>query len=110
MANRRKAQTAALVALLQSLPDVELQDVLSALDTKGMVVLETPTARPTRPCGVCGLAYPQCRRRWSDDHEYEAPEPKPARARCLACDSTSPCAPGSTVSCAHPHHFNGDPE
>lgn len=73
---KRKAQTAALIALLQSLDDAQLQDVLSGLDTKGVVVMETPTARPARPCGVCGLSYPACRRRWADDHEYEAPEPR----------------------------------
>lgn len=76
----RKALTAALTAVLQALPEEQLQDVLTGLNTKGVVVMETPSARPHRPCGVCGLSYPQCRRRWADDHDYEAPEaPKAAK-------------------------------
>lgn len=74
MTSRKAAQIAAHIALLQTLPDDELQLVLAGLSTKGLVVLETPVARPSRPCGVCGKSYPQCRRLWSHDHEYEAPE------------------------------------
>lgn len=69
----RKALTAAVVALLQALPDDQLGDVLTALNTKGVVKVETPKDRPHRPCGVCGKSYPVCRRMWADDHEYEAP-------------------------------------
>lgn len=95
MTSRKAAQTAALVALLQSQPDDVLSDVLGALGTKGVVVLETPLARPSRPCGVCGKSYPQCRRLWADDHDYEAPsddQPRPCgfhawddNGRCVTC-------------------------
>lgn len=35
----------------------------------------TPPRRPFDPnttCGVCGFSQAECRRRWSDDHEFES--------------------------------------
>lgn len=75
MTPQRRAQTTALIALLKALPDQQLQDVLTGLDAHGLVVLDVPPERPKRPCGICGHPYPKCRRLWSEDHEYEAPDP-----------------------------------
>lgn len=72
----RAALKRAILALLQALSDSELQDVLTGLNAKGVVAVATPVDRPQRPCGTCGLSYPLCRRRWADDHEYEAPAPR----------------------------------
>lgn len=73
MTSRKAAQTAAVIALLQSLEDQQLEDVLTGLNTKGVVVMHTPSKRPARPCGICHEYYLKCRRLWSSDHEFEGP-------------------------------------
>jgi hypothetical protein len=73
-AAQRKAQTTALVALLQALPQQQLMDVLASLEAHGRITVhDQGGTRRRRRCGVCGLSYPLCRQRWSEDHEFEAP-------------------------------------
>ena len=36
---------------------------------------QTPPRRPydaNKTCGTCGFSQPECRRRWSEDHEFES--------------------------------------
>lgn len=76
MSSRRHAQVNAVVALLQALPEAWLEDVLARLNTRGVVVLETPAKRERRACGVCGHYYPKCRalaQATGDEHDFEAP-------------------------------------
>lgn len=73
MTSRRAIQTAALVALLGTLPEDQLQDVLAGLAVKGVVVREDVQQRARRHCGVCGHLYPRCRtlaQATGDDHDF----------------------------------------
>lgn len=72
---QRKAQTTALVALLQALPEQQLADVLAALAARGVItVADQGGDKRRRRCGVCGLPYALCRQRWTGDHDFEAVE------------------------------------
>lgn len=68
----REKQTTALVALLKALPDAQLIDVLTGVGAELVVPLTSSGPRHRgKPCGICGLIYPQHIARWGDDHVFE---------------------------------------
>lgn len=73
---RRRKTVNAVVALLDAMPEAWVQDVLQRLNVRGAVVMDQPAPTRRRVCGICTLPYPLCRSRWSDDHDWEGPEPR----------------------------------
>lgn len=71
-ASRETRQTAALVALLQALPPLQLESVLDGLGVPPARQQAVTGRKETRVCKVCGRAYPKCRELWTGDHEFTA--------------------------------------
>lgn len=61
-----------LVLILKTLTDKQLVEVLAGVGASLDHPTDTGPRRRGKPCGTCGLIYPECRRRWTGDHEFEA--------------------------------------
>ena len=74
MTTRAGRQTAALIALLKTLPVDQLVEVLDgvAAAPRDPVPSEQRDQR-NRRCGICHEVYPRCRLLWAADHDFEPP-------------------------------------
>lgn len=90
MATREARQTAALVDLLQALPEAQLEAVLDGLGIHPARREAAGRKPDTRRCAVCGLGWYRCTTTWASDHEFQdrdhiSPAP-PERVRAILED------------------------
>lgn len=76
MATREQRQTAALVDLLQALPDAQLEAVLDGLGIHPARREAAGRKPDTRRCTICGNGWYRCTTVWGSDHEF-TPTPGP---------------------------------
>lgn len=79
VASREARQTAALVALLQALPDEQLDAILDGLGIHPARREAVGRKPDTRRCTTCGLGWYKCTTTWASDHEFN-PHPAPPAA------------------------------
>ena len=70
MATKEQRQTAALVDLLQALPEAQLDAVLDGLGIAPARREALGRKPDTRRCSTCGLGWYGCTTRWASDHEF----------------------------------------
>lgn len=78
MASREARQTAALVDLLQALPDAQLEAVLDGLGIPPARREAAGRKPDTRRCTICGSAWYRCTTTWAGDHEFTPTKSAPA--------------------------------
>jgi hypothetical protein len=78
MASREARQTAALVDLLQALPEAQLEAVLDGLGIHPARREAAGRKPDTRRCTVCGLGWYRCTTTWASDHEFSPHQGTPA--------------------------------
>lgn len=70
MATKEQRQTAALVDLLQALPEAQLDAVLDGLGIHPSRRTAAGRKPDTRRCAICGQGWYRCTTIWASDHEF----------------------------------------